>query len=370
MILYLVEQGCTVGLKSERLEIRKQQEVLDSFRLDDLEQLVLFGYIQLTTQAIQALLKRDIDVCFLSRSGVFLGRLAGKMGKQIELRRKQFAGLEQSAFALDLARRCIVGKLANQRALLMRYQRKLTDPSIAQALLGIRLLVGQIDQAQDLDVLRGLEGKAAALYFGVLGRLISAPQVHFTTRIRRPPPDPVNILLSFGYTLLTKMVHGFVESAGMDPYLGALHAPRYGRPSLALDLVEEWRPVIVDTAVLRAINTKTISPQDFLPAPTSHDLWPEESIEEDEISLLEPPSSSLDPNPDAEDAASPPRPLLMQPEAVKRWFALYERRLQEETFYLPKQCRLSYRQIIREQAYLCARHLKGEAEYTSFLHEP
>jgi CRISPR-associated protein Cas1 len=231
------------------------------------------------------------------------------------------------------------------------------------------LLAGRLGEAEDLDVLRGFEGKAAALYFDVFGRLISAPHVTFTTRIRRPPPNPVNILLSFGYTLLTKMVHGFVESAGMDPYLGALHAPRYGRPSLALDLVEEWRSVIVDTTVLRAINTKTITHQDFLPAPKDHDLWPEEAIEEDEISILEPPSPS-DLSQETDEPPPSARPLLMQPEAVKRWFALYERRLQEEVFYFPKQSRLSYRQIVREQVYLCARHLKAEAEYASFLHEP
>lgn len=360
MILYLTEQGAEIGLKNQRLEIRKGSEVLESVRLLDLEQIVLFGSIHLTTKAMHALLAKQIDVCLLSQSGRFLGRLAGAKSKNIILRHLQFQRLSLPEVSLDLVKRFLTGKLSNQRALLMRYQRKLRRPEIAKSLVGIRLLLERLTTTDDIDVLRGLEGKAAAFYFGCFGELFSAPGIHFTQRLRRPPPDPVNILLSFGYTLLGNLLSGLVEVAGLDPYLGALHLPDYGRPSLALDLLEEWRTVIVDTTVLRVLNTQTIRASDFLPLPSAE--------EDDPYSLSYEPE---DPFSGDERSSLPAEPserhLVLAPDAVKKWFSAYERRLQEETFYAPQVRHLTFRQILQEQVFLFARALKQEAEYRPFL---
>ncbi len=331
-----------------RLVIRKGNRQLDSVRIEDLEQLVLCGVVQITTQAMRALLRQGVETAFLTQSGAFVGRLAGPTGARAELRRLQYRQLEDPARALDLARRIVAGKIRNQRALLLRFQRRRPHDDVARALVSLRLLGEDAPRAPDLDVLRGIEGKAAADYFHAFGRLIQVPDVTFDGRKRRPPPDPVNILLSFGYTLLGHLFEGFCELSGLDPHCGALHAIAYGRPSLALDLMEEMRPVVVDASVLRAINTRAVRATDFLPA--EHD----EAPVEDEWEQAE-----------AGEGAAPRR-LLLTPSGARRWFSVYERRLNEQTWYAAQERRLDHRQIVREQVYLLARHLRGEAEYAPF----
>lgn len=342
-------------MKRARLEVRKGARTLDALHLDDLEQVVLCGMVQVTVQALRALLKRGVDTAFLTQGGSFLGRLSGPVGKNVELRRLQYRRLEDPTVALDLARRFVGGKLRNQRALLIRRQRELSDDRIARALVSMRHGLAAVPEAGTLDVVRGVEGKGAADYFRAYGALFSAPGIEFKTRIRRPPPDPVNILLSFGYTLLGNVIQGFVELAGLDPHLGTLHAPDYGRPSLALDLMEEMRPVLVDAAVVTAFNSKSVSPRDFVPAGDG-DAPVEEEWEREE----------------AEEGAgsAPARRLLLRPEAAKRWITAFERRLSEEAHYPAQGRRFSYRQILREQVYLFARHLKGEEEYCCFEYRP
>lgn len=264
-IVYVTEQGAVVSLVRARLEIRKRRELLESVRLDHIEQLVLYGRIQVTTQALHALLARGVDTTLLGRGGAFLGRITGSLSRNVELRHTQLARLNDPAFALHWARAVVAGKLENQRALLQRYQRHCHDPRIPRALVTLRLCLEWLPEADTLDAVRGLEGAGAAAYFAAFPALVTAEGITFEKRLRRPPPDPVNILLSFGYTLMGNMIHGLLETAGLDPYVGALHALAYGRPSLALDLLEEWRPAIVDRAVLAAINTRSIRPADFVP---------------------------------------------------------------------------------------------------------
>lgn len=335
-----------------RLEVRKGRSTLQSLLLDKLEQVVLCGNVQITTQAMRALLRRGIDTAFLNLGGAFLGRLSGPLGKNIELRRVQHRRLDDPSTVQDLARRFVAGKLANSRALLRRHQREHADDRLARAQVAIRLLLERVSEAATLDELRGLEGRAAAEYFGAFPALVRAEGIEFTGRLRRPPPDPVNILLSFGYTLLGNLVQGFCELAGLDPYIGSLHAIRYGRPSLALDLIEEMRSVVVDVAVLRAINTRALRPADFVPA-SEEDAPAEEAWEREEA--------------EHEDEARPRRKLLLTGDGVKRWIAAFEKRLGEQVYYPLQDRRLSYRQILQEQVWLLARHLKGEAEYEPFL---
>ncbi len=331
--------------------MRKCGKTLQVLHLDDLEQVVLCGFVQLTTQAARVLLRKGIDTAFLTQGGAFLGRLSGPLGKNVALRRLQYRKLEDPAVALDVAKRLVAGKLKNQRVLLMRRQKDAADERVARALVAMRLALERVPDAATLDEARGHEGKGAADYFRAFGALLTAPGIEFQTRIRRPPPDPVNILLSFGYTLLGNVIQGFVELAGLDPHLGSLHAPDYGRPSLALDLMEEMRPVLVDTAVLTAFNTKTVTSKDFIPA------GEEEAPVEEEWERAE-----------TEETGLPPRRrrLVLRPEGAKRWILTFERRLSEEAYYEAQMRRLTYRQILREQVYLFARHLKGEEEYRTF----
>lgn len=331
--------------------MRKGPALLESLRLDDLDQVVLCGQVQVTTQAVRALLRTGVDTAFLTQGGAFLGRICGPAGKNVELRRTQYRRLEDPAVTLDLAKRFVRGKLGNQRTLLMRHQREKPDERIARALVGLRLGMEALGGASDLDVLRGIEGKGARDYFGAFPALLTAPGVTFTRRIRRPPPDPVNILLSFGYTLLGNVVQGFVELAGLDPHLGSLHAPEYGRPSLALDLIEEMRPLLVDTTVIRAFNTRALAPRDFVPV-AGDDAPVEEAWEREES--------------EATGEEAPTRKLVLTPDGARRWLTAFERRLSEQAQYPPQNRRLTYRQVLREQVYLLARHLKGEEEYQPF----
>jgi CRISPR-associated protein Cas1 len=350
MVVYVTEQGAEVGLLRARLVVRKGQRQLETIRIDELEQLVLCGVVQITTQAMRALLRKGVETAFLTQSGAFVGRLSGPSAGRAELRRTQYRALERPEAALDLARRIVAGKIRNQRSLLLRFQRRRPHERVARALVSLRLLGEDVPAAPDLDVLRGLEGRAAADYFAAFGALIGVPDITFDGRKRRPPPDPVNILLSFGYTLLGHLVQGYCELAGLDPHLGALHAVSYGRPSLALDLMEEMRPVVVDAAVLRAINTRAVRADDFVPVDPGAEAPVEDAWDREE----------------EEDAPAGPRRLLLTPSGARRWFAVYERRLNEQTWYPSQERRLTHRQVVREQVYLLARHLRGEAEYAPF----
>src|SRR5581483_800646 len=157
----------------------------------------------------------------------------------------------------------VLGKLANLRVTLLRAARNTDDLVVDDAVEAIRGAEGRAERADDLAALRGHEGEGSAAYFGVFDRLIKADGFSFSKRVRRPPTDPVNALLSFGYALLANDVHAAVNVLGFDPYCGYLHADRYGRPSLALDLMEEFRPLIVDATVLSCLNKRVIQPEDF-----------------------------------------------------------------------------------------------------------
>src|SRR6266705_3607753 len=155
------------------------------------------------------------------------------------------------------------GKLSNMRVFLQRTNRGVDDPAVVQAVDQLKTHLAAVDGVRSLDSLRGLEGVGSAVYFGVLDNLLKPSGMRFEKRVRRPPTDPVNALLSFGYALLANDLHAAVNVLGFDPYCGYLHADRYGRPSLALDLMEEFRPVVVDAVVLACLNKRILQPDDF-----------------------------------------------------------------------------------------------------------
>lgn len=352
-VLHVTEQGARILLSNDAIEIRKGKERLGRVPLDELEQVSLSGRIEITSAALHALLRRGVSLDLMSRAGAWAGRLAPAVGRNIGLRRRQFAVLEEEDAKLMFAKAIVRGKIANSRTLLTRYQRRRKDEGLARALVSMRRARDRLEGANTLDKVRGFEGTAAAAYFGCFDILLTAPGVTFPGRKRRPPPDPVNILLSFGYTLLLSLVQGLIEQAGMDPYLGALHAPEYGRPSLALDLMEEFRSVVVDAAVLDVINHRKITPQDFTPVEDGDAPVEEEWERED----------------GAENEARPKRRLIMHQDASRRWLAAFHHRLSARTWYPPRQQRLSYRQVVREQIYSFARALE-DGDYAPFPYRP
>ena len=261
MILYITEQGAGLYQRGERLQVRKGKEVLAHVHQFDLEQVVLMGSISLSSRVMGSLLGRGIDTVLLSSRGQYRGRLVGPEKRNILLRQMQFRRYEEADFRLQVARALVEGKLRNMRTLLMRLGRR-RGQDVSQVAHRLRAQMRQLGEAPTADVLRGLEGAGTAAYFGSLGSFLPA-ELGFKTRNRRPPKDPANSMLSFGYALLASTIEGVIHLVGLDPYLGFLHVVDYGRPSLALDLMEEFRPVLVDALVLDLANHGMVRREDF-----------------------------------------------------------------------------------------------------------
>jgi CRISPR-associated protein Cas1 len=345
-VLYVVEQGAVVSKKGEVIVVSKDYETLTTVPAFAVEQVILFGRVQLTAPARDFLLEREIDTVLMSRTGRFRGRLTSYSGGNIELRQRQFRCAEQEPFLLDLAKRFVSGKLANCRAVLRRHQRRLQSPDVERGLIRLRKSLSLLEQGQTLDEVRGYEGDGSAAYFGCLGHLLKHPGFEFTRRTRRPPLDPFNALLSFGYTMLLGTVMTAVQVVGLEPYLGALHTPARGRPSIGLDLMEEFRPILVDAVAVRAVNRRQFVPEEF---EYRNDALPVGPVEDGEV---------LD---------SSAYPVLLGRLGIKKWIALYEEQLQSRIDYPRFGCSLSFSQIVTEQARLLARHFLGEEPYQPFV---
>jgi len=257
--LYVMEQGATLSKTDERLVVSRGDETLDEIPLIKVDQVVVMGKgVRVTTPAVFALARRGVELVYLTRQGGYVTRTRGKESKFGQLRFRQALMVNDPAATLPVAREMVRGKLLNQRSLVQA----LAGGSGGRAVAGIARMIDRLDQTADLDVLRGLEGQAAAVYFDAFRRLLH-PDMGFRKRVYYPPTDPVNAALSFGYTLLLNQLVGAVQVVGLDPYLGFFHVIDYGRPSLALDLEEEFRPLVVDRLVLDLINGHKLEARHF-----------------------------------------------------------------------------------------------------------
>ena len=239
----------------------KDGETLADMRLLDVMELNLFGNVQVSTQTVRELCQRDIPIAYYSYGGWLSGITVGMGHKNVELRLHQYGVATDPVARLDIAREIVAGKIQNCRTFLRRNH---TDPPKA-ALDELKRLRNKARRASSLDALLGIEGAAARVYFSHFAGMLREPwDWDFTGRNRRPPRDPVNALLSFCYALLTKDALAAVLKAGFDPFLGVYHSVRYGRPALALDLQEEFRPLIADSVTVSVLNNGEIKEQDFV----------------------------------------------------------------------------------------------------------
>ena len=256
--LYLTEQGSKLSKIDERLIVSRGNETLEEIPLIKVNQVIVMGKgVQVTTPAVFALARRGVELVYLTQRGSYVSRTRGKESKFARLRFRQALMVNDPAATLPLAREMIRGKLLNQAALIQ----KRAGRSGRRAVDGIKKMIARLDGAKDTDVLRGLEGQGAAVYFDAFRRLLRH-DLGFRKRAYYPPTDPVNAALSFGYTLLLNQLVGVVQMVGLDPYLGFFHVVDYGRPSLGLDLEEEFRP-LVDRLVLDLINEQKLERQHF-----------------------------------------------------------------------------------------------------------
>lgn len=327
--LYVIEQGARVHQEGRRLLVKKDEEELASAPLAQVSEVVLLGNVGLTTPVIKLLLGENLDVVFLTEEGHYCGRLTGPATPHVLLRRKQYAWQGDGGFCLRMGQQFVRGKLLNERALLMRHNRERGDTVIAEAVQALDGALERIPRTTAANSLSGVEGAATAAYFGAWKRLVKGDW-KFERRMRRPPPDPINVLLSFGYTLLTRTAWSAVEAAGLDPYAGFLHVVDYNRPSLALDLVEEFRAV-VDGVILWCVNGGQIAPEDFGKGDES-------------------------------------RPVVMSDKAKRTFILAYERRMEEMILHPPSNERLSVRRCVMAQARELVRCIhKGEPEYGAMV---
>ena len=261
-VLYLAEQGATIRKKGDTLVVTKNESDLQVIPASKVDQVVIFGNVNITTPVIHYLLDEGKDCVFCSSTGRYHGRLFSTKSKYGLLRRAQFEAVTNGKLQLTIAIEMVRGKLTNQRTFLQRYQRKAPDDVLGGVIDNMESLLRKLDDADDIGTLQGLEGYASSIYFNALKSVLKQ-NLGFTGRMRRPPPDPVNSLLSFGYTLLVYDTQAAIRIVGMDPFLGFLHSTEYSKPSLALDLMEEFRTVVIDSIVLRLINNNIMSENDF-----------------------------------------------------------------------------------------------------------
>jgi len=263
--VYVQTQGMIVGKRGDVLEFRERGATVQEVRLLDVAQLAVYGNVQVTAQALRELCSRGIPVCHHSYGGWFFGLTTGLPHKNVELRIAQYRTAFDGQRSLALAREFVAGKIRNCRTMLRRNSRQESTPQVRE----LAALVAKASEAPDLPALLGVEGAAAHCYFSCFTSMLrpKAGQVtafDFRTRNRRPPQDPVNAMLSFVYSLLAKDLTVTVLAVGFDPLLGFFHQPRYGRPALALDLMEEFRPILGDSVVVGMVNNGEVADEDFV----------------------------------------------------------------------------------------------------------
>ena len=260
--MYVQAQGGIVGKSGDNLTVRVRGEKVASARLLDVSNLSIFGNAQVTAQATREMLDRNIPICHFTYGGWLKGVTQGIGHKNVELRMSQFAVAGDKIRSLSIARELVIAKLRNSRVMLRRNH----PDAPPAALKEIARLSRNARKADSLQTLLGIEGAAASVYFANFGAMIRSDDSEFDFRLRsrRPPKDPVNAVLSFLYSMLIKQALVSAISVGFDPYLGFYHQPKYGKPALALDLAEEFRPIVADSAALTLFNNAELKSADFV----------------------------------------------------------------------------------------------------------
>lgn len=323
--LYVTEQRAVIRKTSDRLVIEKNHKVLLEVPCLNLETVLIYGNVQVTTQALVEMLDHGIELAIFSLNGQLRGQLTPPKARNVPLRMRQYEVARSEAESLALARELVRAKIENSAAVLRRFRANHPEALPAAAVAEVERAAAGIDRISSLDALRGIEGTAAARYFEAFEALVPA-ELGFAGRNRRPPRDPVNALLSFGYVLVGNEIQALLDGMGFDPYLGFYHQLDYGRPSLALDLLEEFRAPLVDRWSAALLNRGLLRSADF--------------------------------------ARTPDGGLLLQREALKRFFPAYEEEV--DTPFAVDGEPLSFRQLFRRQAERLARALTAGEPYRGF----
>ncbi|MFQ6114248.1 MAG: CRISPR-associated endonuclease Cas1 [bacterium] len=325
--VYITEQGAMLHQSSRHLVVTKGKEKLIHIPLLNVERLVLFGNVQITTQAINLLLNEGIDVAFMSTQGRLRGRLVATESKNVFIRLAQYERYLEDVFQVEMARAIVKGKITNARAVILLYQKNHPEVDLQLEIATLDETLFKIKNQNSHNSLLGSEGVGTASFFKAFSKMFSK-RLRFETRSRRPPKDPVNALLSLGYTLLTNEVLSAVIAGGMDPYIGFLHGVVYGRPSLALDIVEEFRHPLIDRFTLNLFNNEIFVREDF------------QTVKHEGIYLKK--------------------------DAFRKYLTLYEKRMLEPVAVGNKGEKMSYRDIIKNQVLIMNKSIKTRRIYQPY----
>jgi len=346
--LYVHEHGATLRYENERVEVGSYGRELLSVPIRKIEQIILFGNSQITTTVMKQCLKRRIPIFIFSGPSRLLGSIEAYSGS-IELQELQIDKRKDPIFRSDLARRIVAGKIENCRRFLQRREREGADVQLGKSIDGLARMLSSLADTVELDKILGFEGASAAHYFAGYARCIDTPFA-FSTRSKRPPLDPINALLSFGYTMLFQNIYALVRARGLSPYFGFVHEIAPDHPALCSDLIEEFRSPIVDSLVAAVVNRRILRADDF--------VYEEYRVDDDsgEGDLPE----FTGPQPDALDSV---RRCILKDDARRRFIAEYERRMNTEITHRGAGLRTTWRGCIDLQIGHLIKVLRGESDH-------
>lgn len=328
--LYLTEQGSVLRKTGDRLVVQKDDEVLLDVQCSKIDAVLIFGNVQFTTQAVHELFEHGIEMALLTRTGRLIGQLTSPATKNIELRVEQFRRHGDEKFRFDFSKAVISGKATNCLNIIRSFSNNHQEIDLAGETAGIEASLISVNNADSVSSLRGFEGNAARIYFEGFGKMILGG-FSFTGRKKHPSTDPVNALLSFGYTLIFNEISSLLDGLGFDPYLGYFHEVEYGRASLACDIQEEFR-ASVDRLTLNLINNNMLKEDDFFK--------------------------------NSKDGS-----VYLKREAMKKYFEEYEKYISREFKHYETSENTTLRKCFRSQAERLAGYIKGEKDYTPFMLE-
>ncbi|WP_419183586.1 CRISPR-associated endonuclease Cas1 [Scytonema hofmannii] len=322
--LYITDQGAYLSVKNQQFQVFYQGELKIKVPVVRVSNIVMFGCCNVSHGAVSMALIRRIPIMYLSQKGRYFGHTAVQGSAKVEYLTRQVQCCENPVFTRQQAEAIVAAKLHNSRILLMRLNRRRETELATQAIDLMDVLIDSLPKADSMDALRGYEGKAATIYFQALGSLFTG-FFAFDKRTKRPPTDPINSLMSLGYTLLSQQVFSFVQSVGLHTHFGNLHTPRDNHPALVSDLMEEFRAQVVDSFVSYIVNKKILTPEDFTP-------------------------------PDERGG------VYLQASALKKYLKHWEEKLQSETTHPNTGYKVAYRRCIELQVREYVACLTGEVE--------
>lgn len=331
MNLYITTQGAYVKKSGGTIVIEKAGERISAHPTKDISTLIIFGHIQVTVQAMLALLEHGCDIAMMTQHGRFRGRMVSAYTRNVPFRIHQYQKYTDPHFRLGIARRLIGSKVKNAVALLKAYRHS-SRTSVDIECSALLHAIQSIESAESIESLRGYEGTAARLYFAQFAKCIKPDNISFAGRRFHPSTDPVNALLSFGYSFVARELQAILEAVGFDPYIGFYHEIDYGRASLSYDLLEEFRHCLIDRLVLRLVNKQIIQPDDFYT--------------------------------DENDGG-----CYLQKESLNKFIHHYEQYVAPENVsYRPAAHRFSYRKMFNEQAVRLKHAVENGEPYVPYQH--